>query len=484
MKRIVEHAVKSGLLSEDEMEMIHQHAVNLLQVKGLEIDHQDCLEILKGAGAEVDFETQMVRFSEDMIDDALAKTPRKIVLAARDPDKDCMLEPGGKMYTRNTGGMAHIRDMGSDTVREVTLDDVADFTRLVDGLEHIDFVAPIYAEDVDPSARELHVLKAMANNTTKHTNIRALDLRKLPYLAEAAQILSGSENDLRERPLLSILEAPIAPLKFPDVYIDTLFLSGEYGIPVEVCSMPNLGVTGPITVAGNILLTVVEHLATFVVAQTAHPGTPVIWAPRYVAMDMSTGFTGLTIEGALASAAAAQMVTEHYNMLCDMHGPANNSIVADGKSVLEDALAGFTTAYLGGPAVLAGAGCLELGLVANFEDLVVANEVFGLARRIIEGFEVNEETLAGEVIERVGVGGNYLTDDHTLKYLRSERFESTLIQPEVRAEWEAEGSVTFIEKVRNQAKEILGKHHPEPLEKQKQEALDDLIRAAEKEFGE
>lgn len=484
MKKIQgERIAGSGLLSHEDMDMIHSQALRLLAEKGVEIDHLEGLEILQGAGAEVDFDTRMAAFPESLIMKGLEDNPKKIVLGARDPEKDCVLEPGGKLYSRNTGGMAHIRDMGAETVRDVNLEDVAEFTRLIDGLDYIDFVAPIYAEEVHPAARELHVLKAMVSNTTKHTNIRALDLRKLPYLAEAAIILSGGEEELRKRPQLSILEAPIAPLKFPDVYVDTLFLSGKYGIPVEVCSMPILGATGPITIAGNILLTIVEHLATFAVAQAAHPGTPVIWAPRYPSMDMATGFTGMTIEGALASAAAAQMITEYYNMVCDLHGPATNSIIADGKCALEEAFAGFTTAYLGGPAVLAGAGGLELGLVANFEDLVIANEIFGVIKRILKGFEVNEETLGREVIERVGVGGNYLTDTHTMQFLRSERYESDLIRPEVRAEWVNNGSVNFRENVRKKAQDILANHQPEPMDSVKLKALDDLIKNAQKEFG-
>lgn len=478
-----ERITKAGLLSWEQMELIHKEAVRLLEELGIEVDHPEGLEILEGAGARVDFDTRMVQFPEKMVMQALDDTPRRIILGARDPEKDCRLEPGGKLHSRNTGGMAHIRDLGSETVRDVTLADVAEFTRLVDGLEYIDFVAPIYAEDVDPAARELHVLKAMANNTTKHTNIRALDLRKLPYLAEAALILSGSEEKLRERPQLSILEAPIAPLKFPDVYVDTLFISGEYGIPVEVCSMPINGATGPITVAGMLLLTVVEHLATFAVANAAHPGTPVIWAPRYMTMDMSTGFAGLGIEGGLACAAATQMITEYYGMICDMHGPATNSIIPDGKSVLEECLAAFTTGYLGGPAVLAGAGGLELGLVANFEDLVISNEITGLVKRIIRGFEISEDTLGAEAIERVGVGGNFLTDPHTMKYLRAERYESRLIRPEVRADWVANGSVGFMEMVREKAEAILKNHRPEPLDTDLNKELDRLIAAAEKEFG-
>ena len=77
-----------------------------------------------------------------MVEQALKTVPREITLAGRNPERDLVLRPNGTMRTRNTGGMAHIRDLKTQQVRDATLADVADFTRLMDGLNNIDFCGP------------------------------------------------------------------------------------------------------------------------------------------------------------------------------------------------------------------------------------------------------------------------------------------------------------------------------------------------------
>jgi trimethylamine--corrinoid protein Co-methyltransferase len=241
-----------------------------------------------------------------------------------------------------------------------------------------------------PAIRDLDALLTMLENTTKPVNCQPESTTGLQLLGEAAVILRGSVDAVREDPPFMLLEAPISPLKFPRVFVDTLLMAGEYGIPVEICPLPTGGATGPLTVAGSLLLTVVEHLAAITLIQTLYPGTPVIWAPRYAVMDMSTGNTGLGVEGVLASAAAAQLVGEYYGMIGDLYGPVSNGLLSDGKAVLESVLAGCTTALLGCPALLCGAGVLEVGLVACLEQLVIDNEIHGWIKRLFSWIKADQ----------------------------------------------------------------------------------------------
>lgn len=482
-EKVTGSVYRAGLLSKEDMHKIHEQALIILEKTGIWVDHEKALAMLKDNGADVDFETRMVKFPPQLVEKCLELAPRKITLAGRDPQQDLLLEPGGAMYSRNTGGMAHIRDMESGKVRSASLDDVANFAKLIDALPNIRFLAPLYAEEISPEVRELTVLKAMTSNTGKHINIRALEKRTLKYIAQAGVAIAGSKEELRKRPVISILEAPIAPLKFPDVFVETLYTSGEYGIPVEICSMPNFGATGPITVAGALLLTVVEHLATFVIGELAYPGNPIIWAPRYPTMDMTTGFTGVAMPGMLASSSAAQMITEYYGMVCDLHGPANNGVISDGVSAMEDIAAGFLTAFVGRPNVLCGAGALELGLVASFEELVISNEVFGTVFRILEGFEVTDDSLGMDAIMRVGAAGDYLKDPHTMKFLRAEKFRPTLfMKPQVRDSWMAAGAKSFTDLTKERARKLLAEHQPMPLSADIAAGIDEVIKECQQDY--
>ena len=470
-------------LSKEDMQKIHEQALRVLDDTGIGVESDAALQMLGDAGAVIDAETQTAKIPPDLVEQALETLPRRITLAGRNPERDLVLEPGGKMRSRNAGGLTQIQELETGEIRDALLADVADFARLMDGLDDIDFVAPLYPSDVPPEILELQVLETMFSNTDKHINIRALTRRTFPYLIQMGEIVAGGKENLKERPVISILEAPIAPLRFPDVFIDALFLGGEYGIPIEVCSMPSVGATGPMTLAGSLLLATAEHLATFVISQLAHPGAPVIWASRFTTMDMSTGVTGMHPEAALVNAAGAQMATDHYNMICDVHGPATNAIVPDGQSVLEECVGAFITGFAGRPTVLAGAGSMEIGLIASFEEMVISNEIHSMIRRAIEGFEVSDETLGADAIARVGIGGNFLQDEHTFKYLRGGRLDSLFIKPKNKVSWIESGSKGMVDIAREKARTILKEHQTTPLDEGVKNRLQELIKDAQSAFN-
>ena len=469
-------------LTKSDMQKIHEKALLLLENTGIGIEHKAAMEMLENAGASVDYEKKKACFPPVLVEKCLASVPRKITLAGRNPERDLILEPNGTMRSRNTGGMTQIHDLETGEIRESVLSDTADFARLLDGLDNIDFIAPLYAADVPLEILELQVLETMMCNTDKHINIRALDKRTFPYLIKMGEIVAGGKEALKKRPVISILEAPISPLVFPDVFIDSLLLGGEAGIPIEICSMPNVGGTGPITLAGSLLLSTVEHLATIVISQTACPGAPLIWASRFPALDMKTGNTGMLTEGALVSAAAAKLATEHYNLICDLHGPATNAVNPEGESVFEECIGAFVTGFAGRPAVLCGAGGMELGIATSFEQLVISNEIYAVFRRILEGFVVNDDTLGMDAIAQAGIGGNYLGEQHTLDHLRSERLNSDLLKPKTRAKWLEEGSKSLVDLAREKARTILAEHKPTPLDEATLASLKALVKKAYSEF--
>ena len=470
-------------LTNADMLKIHEQSLYLLQEKGIEVKHEAALKNLADCGANVNFQTNKVTIRAGLVEKALKTVPREITMAARNQERDIVLEPGGKIHTRNSGGMTQVVDLDSGEIRDAALSDTEDFTRLADALEHIDVVAPLYPGDVPLEIVELATLEAMFKHTDKHISVRALNPGTFPFIVQMAVAVAGGLENLRKRPIISILDSPISPLSFPDVFIEALYIGGEYGIPVEACSTPNIGATGPITLAGSLLLANVEQLATIVISQLAHPGAPLIWAPRFPAMDMSTGITGMLTEGALISAAAAQMAVEHYRLICDFHGPATNSLVAGSESVFQECIAAFVTSYAGRPAILCGAGALELGITASFEDLVIANELFAVLERTIDGITVNEDTLAADAIADVGIGGHYLGHEHTLKHLRDDRLNSTLLKPKTREKWVEQGSPSLVKRAGDKAREILKHYQPGKLEEKTERELNKIIHAAHQKLS-
>ena len=68
------------------------------------------------------------------------------------------------------------------------------------------------------------------------------------------------------------------------------------------------------------------------------------------------------------------------------------------------------------------AGILDSGNAISFEQFIIDNEILGAVHRILDGITVNEDTLAVSCIEKVGPGGNFVTEDHTVEYMLKEYF--------------------------------------------------------------
>ncbi len=469
-------------LSDAQVEEIHERSLHLLETTGIEVDHEEGLKALDKAGAKVDYETRRVRIPRELVAQALETVPESFTLAARNPERDCPLVPGGRPYSRNGGGADYIIDLESGEFRPLLLEDVRACFRLMDALDGIDFIAPVFGHDMPVVGRDVLMLREAFANTDKPIHLRAFSGEGLRFMFEMAAIVAGGKEELKKRPIVSLLEAPISPLKFLDVTVDALWLCGEYGIPLDVCVMPIAGGTGPMTMAGNVLLFNTEFLAGLTISQLAHPGAPIQYAPRPMLMDMRTGFSlAGSVELGMMAACGAQMA-HFYNVPVSLHGPWTDSMTHDGQSFIErmymDLMAG-----LAGANVLVGAGMIQQSLVISHEQLVIDSEINNIVVRALEGFELDEARLGAEAIARVGPGGNFVADPHTLKFLRGERFIPSLLYRNSREAWVAEGSKTLLERAREKARAILAEHEPNPLPEDVGKALDELVAEALKRLG-
>jgi len=458
-------------LSKNQVEMIHEGSLDLLEKTGIEVDHEAGLKVLAEAGAKVDFQEKRVRIPPSLVVRCLETVPDRFTLAARNPERDCPLVPGGTPFSRNGGGADFTIDLHTGEFRPMLSADVSSYFKLMDALDGISFIAPVFGHDMPVIGRDILMLREAFANTDKPIHLRAFSGETLKYMFEMAVIVAGSKEALKERPIVSLLEAPISPLKFLDVTVDALWLCGEYGIPLDVCVMPIAGGTGPMTMAGNVQLLNTEFLAGVVISQLAHPGAPLQYAPRPMAMDMRTGFSlAGSVELGMMAAAGAQMA-HFYNVPVSLHGPWTDSMTHDGQSTFERMYMTIMAA-LAGANVLVGAGMMQQSLVISHEQLVIDDEINRTAFRAVQGFEIDEERLGAKVISKVGPGGNFVAEEYTLMYLRGERYVPSLLYRDSREAWEASGSKTFVARAKDRALSILEEHQPNPLPEDISKELD------------
>lgn len=464
-------------LSDSQIEEIHEGSLDILEDTGIQVEFEPALEVLDEAGAKVERETGRARIPRDLVARCLETLPKKLSYAARNPTKDCHMEPGGRLYSRTAGSPDFIVDIATDRWRPVTIADVRQLFQLMDGLDGISIVTAAFSQEWPEVGRDILMLRELLDRTDKHVHMRTFTVEALPHMLEMAAIVAGGRDRLRERPIVSLLEGPVSPLRFIDVMANALLVCGEYGIPLEVCCMPMAGSTGPATMAGNLQLLNTEFLGGVVISQSAHPGAPLVYAPRPMLMDLKTGFSlAGSIDGEMAAVAGVQM-GHYYNVPVSVHGQWGDSVTDDDQGVFEHTYTALLGAFSGAN-ILVGAGAIQETLTISFAQLVVDDEINKTCFRALEGFVVDEEHRAADAIARVGPGNNFLVDEHTVKFCRGERYNPALLYRGSREGWEDGGRKTLRDRAKERAKAVLEEHQPNPLPEDTRKALDEYVSAA------
>jgi trimethylamine--corrinoid protein Co-methyltransferase len=127
--------------------------------------------------------------------------------------------------------------------------------------------------------------------------------------------------------------------------------------------------------------------------------------------------------------------------------------------------------------MISGPGMLDFENCQSFEKLVIDDTICGMALRLVRGIDVNDETLAVDLIKKVGVGGHYLAQRHTMEWLSKEIFNpSDLVDRRELSAWKKLGSKDTVQRAREIAQGILRDHKAEPLPTDIEKNLDDVTR--------
>jgi trimethylamine--corrinoid protein Co-methyltransferase len=167
----------------------------------------------------------------------------------------------------------------------------------------------------------------------------------------------------------------------------------------------------------------------------------------------------------------------YYGLPIFSFSGCSDAKIFDQQAAAEGALWMLVTA-LGGGNLIHDVGYVESGMTASYEMVVAMNEIADLVKRFMRGVQITEETLALDVIDRVGPGGHFLGDEHTFQHFR-ENWIPQLLDRAPRDEWEQDGALTLGDRAANQVRQILEHHEPAPLDEDVAAALEALIRQAE-----
>lgn len=443
-------------LDRDEEDLIHQQSLRSLQEIGVLVRSESVLKLLEDSGAIVDYKTGIAKISEDMVNEAVKRAPREIRLCGRDSKNDMKVPVQGPPFVATTGLGVYIRDMDTGEKKNSTRKDIADFIRLADGLSGVDFVwTSLTATEVPQISHGLHELWTAMQNTTKHVNgvsmMSAEDSRKQ---VELASLVAGGKDELRKRPLFSVICCSIAPLSYDIGIVEGMVELVKAGIPIMSMSMSLAGGSSPVTMAGTLVNANTENLASLVITQSAAPGASHIYCSSSAPISMRTGIINyMATEQSLVSAGLGQMA-RRYGLPCMVGDWGVNDKEEPGIPHSFSEVMGVALSCMSYTDLVSGIGGLDAVKGASFDQAVIESYIWEDVRAFMREIIISEETAALNVVKEVGHGNTFLRHPHTARNFKKEFF----FRDEKIKAWENTNSDDMVPEAKEIARKILKEH--------------------------
>jgi len=481
------------VLSQDDMERIHQAALTILDEVGMKIKSPRAVSRLKAFGCVTDETTCIVKFPRKLVQSCVERMRRDYDNPQRVPERMAVRYSHVRFrkephrihpdFTASAGGFCcFIYDLEGNR-RPATMDDVRRAIHLVNNLDSIEYTGlPVADQNTPVAIRPVRMAAELAKYTTKFGGVETFKKQDIPYLVEIGAIVKGDLETLKREPILVGYGEARSPLcideQMAEIFMDYI----ERGFPQTFDTMPNGGATAPVTAAGLLALGVAETLAPVVLAyaidENAVVGVDII--PSYC--DMASGlFRYASAERMPLLVARVQLISEYYGCPSGVHGGKTDSCFVNVQCGIEKAMS-TTFPVLAGAVGIGTVGHLENALTFSPQQLVIDNEVVAHMRRTLKPIEVNEETLALDVIRKVGPEGNYLAETHTAGHFRDEMFLSRLFESVPWVTAHSQGAKGMEQKAWEIAHDIW-KETPAPiLDSDQMAAIDEVVAHAERTF--
>lgn len=457
-------------LSDDQVERLHHASLEILERTGVRLFEPQALELLKKKGIHAE-DGNRVRIPPGLVEWALTMAPKRTVLCNRHGKRVMPLERYNVFYGPGSD-CPNVIDVRTGERRPGVLQDIVEATIVCDALPNIDFLMSFcIASDLPQDIYDRYQMRAMLMHSIKPILFVTTEFEGCVDAVKMAEAVAGGEEALRHNPLCACYINVTHPMRHNQEALQKLlFLSGK-GIPTTYTPVVLRGATGPVTAAGAMALANAGELVGLVLAQLNREGAPIILTGGVNdMMDMKT-----TVD-AYADPTNRVMLVElahRYNLPIFGLTGCSDSKVPDEQAAAEAAFS-ILLETLAGAQMAHDVGYLEGGMTNSIEQIVICDELIAYTKHFMRGLEINDETLALDLIHEIGPDGDYLSTEHTLVHYKEDWYPK-LFDRRNYEDWKARGSKTLRQRAKEKALKILETHKPEPLPADVQKRLDEIV---------
>ena len=461
------------ILTDSQVEQIHTASLNVLEEVGFKFESEKALSLLEEHGCSVNFETMIARIPASLTEWAIANTPSSFYLKARDPEKSLRFG-GNTLYFFNSAGARYV-DIDTGTVTMPTLEQNNLGVIVSDALDSVNAFpsyTPYFEIEGVPPVMSCPVSCAQRHRFSSKPSRGAQPTYSYIWETMIAQACNAQ--------IMGCVEGA-APLSLAEDPCNAAFHYLEAGFPIYIASGSIMGGSHPITIAGASVSHNAELLAIIVLLQCIRPGSGVIANNFVTAMNMATGDLNFgTAATSLHQMAFNQIWHSYYKI------PINNTGSAFSNAKTIDYQLGAEKLPLAMSSALSGANLIVLhgGVTAELAYnpilAIIDDDIANTIGRIVEGFDINDETIGLDTIKQVGASGTFLSAKQTRNYWKSEDYMPKIFDKTPYKEWVESGRKTVTDKAKQRYEEIIATHKPLPLSDEQDREIDKILKEAEK----
>lgn len=442
------------LLQQKQAELIHDAVKRILWEVGVIIDHVETRKILtKSHGCRMS-DQGYVRMPPDLIDRAISTVPDRITLY--DQNGNLSVDTKAKTSSYCPGhNCVRLLDHQSGQLRPCTLSDIQTTVRVCEKLPNIDMVCTLgYPSDVPAEDEAVEATRVMLENSIKPAAILAHDEHIQERIVSLAADFVGGRKKLADKPIILELMGPISPLKLPEEFCQRMINCARWHIPCVCYPATFPGMSSPISPAGAIAQSSAEAIAGIVIHQLTEPGAPVLSGSAVLPMDMRQADLAYGSPEYMLTGLGAAEYFSYIGVPSWVGAGCSDSHDFDVQAAAE-AGSNMTIAALARTPFIHNLGFLSGGRTGSLEMLVLCDELVGWSSQMANGFKVDVEEIAVEVVKNAAPDNAFLTAQHTQERFLTESWFPSLFERSDADAWLERGGHNMQARIRQRIADLL-----------------------------
>ena len=456
-------------LTKEKIDVLHEASLEILAHTGLRFFDDEAVTLFRKAGAKVT-DGNLICIPPYLVERALQTIPKSITIYDQ-TGKRAMVLGGHRSYFGPGSDCMHIYDLDTGERRKSVLDDVVNGVRLVDASPNLDFVMSMFLpSDVPEESYERRQMAVMLQESIKPIVFVGIEANSTVYAIKMAELVAGGEDQLQRYPFIVNYVNTVSAFYHNQESVRRLLYAAERNLPTIYAPGTSRGVTAPITIAGALALGNAGHLGGLVLSQLKREGSPFLRShPTGSSMDMSSM---VSIYGSPDNGPYGWDLAHFYQIPTFGAAGCSDAKVFDAQAAAEASLTLFENT-ISGVNLIHDVGYLDCAMTGSLEFVYFNNEIIGWLRQYLRKLEINEETLALDLIHEIGPDGNFLEAEHTYKHVREDWRPSLLDRLDYHR-WADQGGRTVQERAKEKVKEIIQNHRADPLPESIVQKLNDF----------